>query len=234
MSDERRVEVIVSRAIGPRSSVRVRFVRLARALGWSGLFSGAGARLAGAAIVAAVAATLAVAAAPGSMAATLAVGPILLLLLTALVDGADRVGPLAPLRRSVLFTVAEVTAVRVVVFAVLGFVFAAVVAAAAIRPEGASASALIAEACAATAVAGVAVLVLLSRGWDRVVIALPAVWIAVVALPAAVWAKQWEVALQAVPVAAWATTAAIGVVVFGTVDGLSLRHGRGGLHAAGF
>lgn len=233
MFDERQVEVIVGRALRRRLPLWARFVRLARALGWAGLLGGAGVRVAGALVAAVVIGVLGVAVAPGSAVGILAIAPVLVLLLSSLVDAAEKVGPLAGLRGSTLFTVAEVTAIRVVGYAACGFVFAVVMGASSATAASVSGIGLIAEGCAAVSVSAAVVVLLLQHGWERLVLVLPAVWGAAVLLPAAVSGRRWEAALQVVPIPVWAGVVVIGSVLFGVVDARTLRPGRGVLRAAG-
>lgn len=227
--DEQAISAIVARSVPPRTSLVARMVHMYRAVGLIGLFGGSENRVSAVAIVSVAMSAFSIVAFPGSPTAVAISAPIPFLLSAALIDGFDRVGRLARLRRSLLFSAEDITSLRVLIYAVVGLVCALVTGA--LSNGG---TFLVGIAVSSLALSALLVLALLrSPSTAGAVLVLPFVWVAAL-LFAAPTESQWGPALASVPSGLWTIAGTVSLLIFVVFDARRARFalGKDSFHAA--
>lgn len=203
-----RIDALVARALPEPISRAGRLLRVVRALSGPGLAGTVPGTLVAVASASAFAVVVSLAGQPWMSAL---VSASLYLALTVVIEGVQRNGPLAELRRACLFTDHQLVAVRLVVWTGLGWLFAVGVALLRALPEQGSSDLLreVAWGLAATSLASLAQGVALSgrRGASPFVV--PVVWCVLVV------AVGWWGGPDPIPLGDWMVAAALTVLATG-------------------
>lgn len=205
------LENILSTGLRPRPTLWSRLTQLWSAVGPGNLFLGTATRIV-AAVCVSTGTVVLISATDGSLAQLFALAPLLLLTLLAFVEGAERVGPLAELRRTLRHSGPQLAAFRILVFGVAGLGFAVILPL--FRTTGAplSRTVMIASlAVSAAAVLTIAALQRIAAAWQAM--ALPLTWTAFWLGPALLAGDAWESLLTGLPdVLGWAVALASTIV----------------------
>lgn len=194
----RALERILREGLRPRRTVRSRLTQLWSAVGPGNLFLGTVTRVVAAVFFSAGLVAL-IGGSHNSLGTLFALAPLLFLSLMGFVEGAERLGPLAELRRTLRHSGPQLAAFRILVFAVLGLCFGAALSVGLNPPGTQLARALMVTS---VAVAGSAWLTLaaLHRITSRWVAAmLPLGWTLAALVPVVFAGGAWEAALAGVP-----------------------------------
>lgn len=196
---------------GPRLVGRVR--ELWAGVGPTNLFFGVGTRVALAVVVSALVLALA-AGTVDSLAVLFACAPLLLLTLIGFVEGAERTGPLAELRRTLPNSGPQLAAFRSLVFAVAGLGSGLLVSVLPLFGTG-DAGRRVLVGSLSVSLSALCTLALHRPNSARWVgLVLPVAWISVWLLAAIVLGDRWEAVLESVPdVLGWAAVV-VGATVF--------------------
>lgn len=230
------MEQILSAGLRPRATVWARLVQLWSAVGPGNLFLGTATRIVAAAGVS-IGTVLLAGTTVGSLAQLFALAPLLLLSLLGFVEGAERLGPMAELRRSLRYSGRQLAAFRILVFGIAGLGFA-LAASAFLGAPGAPLARTAMVASLAVSVAAVLTIELQQRiagAWPAV--ALPVIWTIFWLGPAMLAGDAWEKLLAGLPeIVGWAVALASAVVAARQVRVLLLGRAltiRRLTHAAG-
>lgn len=201
---EAALERILREGLRPRRTVWSRLARLWSAVGPGNLFLGTLTRVV-AAVFLAVGLVLLIGTSDGSLGRLFALAPLLFLSLMGFVEGAERIGPLAELRRTLRYSGPQLAAFRILVFGVLGLGFSTVLSVL-LNPPGVQLSRALMVTSVALAGSAWLTLALLQRISSRWAAAmLPLTWALAALAPVMVAGDAWETVLGGVPdVLGWA------------------------------
>lgn len=205
---------ILREGLRPRSTVWSRLVELWSAVGLANLFLGTATRIL-AALSVAVGLVVLIGTSARSLGLLFALSPLLFLALMGFVEGAERFGPLAELRRTLRYSGPQLAAFRILLFGGLGVLFGAALPLA-IAPAGIGyAHSLMISSVAVTGAAALTLALLqrMSARWPALV--LPLAWTVLWLLPAALAEQAWETALAGLPSAVGWALAVGAAVLFG-------------------
>lgn len=191
---------ILREGLRPRPTARSRLVELWSAVGLANLFLGTVTRIL-AALSVSVGSVVLIVTAGRSLGLLFALSPLLFLALMGFVEGAERLGPLAELRRTLRYSGPQLAAFRILLFGVAGVGFGAVLSLAITPPAVGFGHALMISSVAVTG-AAVGTLALLRRVASRwPALALPLAWTVAWLIPVALADQSWETALAGLPAA---------------------------------
>lgn len=216
------LEHILSTGLRRRMTVWAQLAQLWSAVGPGNLFLGTVTRII-AAVTLSIGVVALVSTTEGSLAHLFALAPLLLLSLLGLVEGAERLGPLAELRRTLRHSGPQVVAFRILIFGIAGMGFGLAVALLlGVRGTSAARTVMVASlAVSAAAVLTIALLRRITSTWQAVMV--PLVWTGFWLMIATLLGDAWEALLAGIPdIVGWAMVLVAACVVARQVRSLLL------------